>query len=190
MSHYPFMRAIACDNPRIVEDVRIPGFAPLQPGEKICANCDKAFQGRGFSHGRFCSGRCEDNAISREYRQRKREFPQEYFAPSTVLPPPKPEVSPRRLFSVCDRCGEEFSLPPPPEYCWQQIPGGGFRHPEGFLRTPHNAEYCARCGPGVQCCRGCGCTDEEGCPEGCWWVGPGLCSSCGPAAEKEEDGVG
>lgn len=27
-------------------------------------------------------------------------------------------------------------------------------------------------------CRGCGCTDLEGCPEGCWWVEPDLCSSC------------
>jgi hypothetical protein len=31
-------------------------------------------------------------------------------------------------------------------------------------------------GPGV--CRVCGCTDECGCPEGCWWVEPDLCSSC------------
>ncbi len=27
-------------------------------------------------------------------------------------------------------------------------------------------------------CRGCGCTDDEACPEGCWWVEPDLCSSC------------
>jgi len=36
-------------------------------------------------------------------------------------------------------------------------------------------------GPGV--CRVCGCTDEYGCPEGCWWVEPDLCSSC---AGKDE----
>jgi len=30
-------------------------------------------------------------------------------------------------------------------------------------------------------CRGCGCTDDHACPEGCWWVEKGprpLCSSC------------
>jgi hypothetical protein len=27
-------------------------------------------------------------------------------------------------------------------------------------------------------CRMCGCTDLQACPEGCWWVGPNLCSSC------------
>ncbi len=34
---------------------------------------------------------------------------------------------------------------------------------------------------GVQACRVCGCTEACGCPEGCWWVAPGLCSSCAPA---------
>ena len=29
-----------------------------------------------------------------------------------------------------------------------------------------------------QSCRRCGCTDEEGCLEGCYWVAPRLCSSC------------
>lgn len=28
-------------------------------------------------------------------------------------------------------------------------------------------------------CRRCGCTDERGCPEGCWWIEEDLCSSCG-----------
>ena len=27
-------------------------------------------------------------------------------------------------------------------------------------------------------CRVCGCTEARGCPEGCWWVGPNLCSVC------------
>ncbi len=27
-------------------------------------------------------------------------------------------------------------------------------------------------------CEGCGCTTERACPEGCWWVRPGLCSQC------------
>lgn len=30
----------------------------------------------------------------------------------------------------------------------------------------------------VRECRVCGCTDEEGCPEGCYWVEPDLCSNC------------
>lgn len=30
----------------------------------------------------------------------------------------------------------------------------------------------------VRACRVCGCTEERGCPEICWWVGPNLCSSC------------
>lgn len=27
-------------------------------------------------------------------------------------------------------------------------------------------------------CRRCGCTDEEACAGGCFWVEPGLCSAC------------
>jgi len=27
-------------------------------------------------------------------------------------------------------------------------------------------------------CRGCGCTEHFGCPDGCFWVTPDLCSSC------------
>jgi hypothetical protein len=30
----------------------------------------------------------------------------------------------------------------------------------------------------VRRCRVCGCTDEEGCLEGCYWVAEDLCSSC------------
>lgn len=38
-------------------------------------------------------------------------------------------------------------------------------------------------------CLSCGCTDEHGCDEGCWWVAPGLCSSCaGQASGPEELG--
>lgn len=33
-------------------------------------------------------------------------------------------------------------------------------------------------------CRECGCTDEHGCANGCWWVEPDLCSNC-VATEKE-----
>jgi hypothetical protein len=32
---------------------------------------------------------------------------------------------------------------------------------------------------GVRQCSGCGCTDRCGCSEGCHWVGPFTCSSCG-----------
>jgi hypothetical protein len=27
-------------------------------------------------------------------------------------------------------------------------------------------------------CAICGCTDDHACPEGCFWVAPGLCSAC------------
>ncbi|SRR5579859_1347042 len=30
----------------------------------------------------------------------------------------------------------------------------------------------------VKACRGCGCTEDAGCAEGCHWVEPDLCSSC------------
>lgn len=33
-------------------------------------------------------------------------------------------------------------------------------------------------GPQVRTCRSCGCTDEQGCPEGCYWAAPDLCSVC------------
>ena len=31
---------------------------------------------------------------------------------------------------------------------------------------------------GVQACRSCGCTDNYGCAEPCWWAEPELCSNC------------
>ncbi len=31
-------------------------------------------------------------------------------------------------------------------------------------------------------CRVCGCTDEDPCPGGCFWIAPDLCSRC---ASKE-----
>ena len=39
---------------------------------------------------------------------------------------------------------------------------------------------------GERKCRVCGCTDERGCPEGCWWVEDDLCSSC--AGKEQDDG--
>lgn len=49
-----------------------------------------------------------------------------------------------------------------------------------------------------QVCWVCGCTNERGCPEGCWWVERDLCSSCsaevlpaiGYAAALHDAGVG
>jgi len=32
-------------------------------------------------------------------------------------------------------------------------------------------------------CEICGCTEEEACPGGCWWVAPGLCSACAEVAQ-------
>ncbi len=42
-----------------------------------------------------------------------------------------------------------------------------------------------------QTCRVCGCTDLDGCPEGCFWVEEDLCSECTPEALllKLEDGI-
>lgn len=39
----------------------------------------------------------------------------------------------------------------------------------------------------MRTCRGCGCTDEWGCDNGCWWVEADLCSNCvgAPAAIEE-----
>jgi hypothetical protein len=29
-----------------------------------------------------------------------------------------------------------------------------------------------------QTCRNCGCTDENACDGGCWWIEDDLCSAC------------
>lgn len=49
----------------------------------------------------------------------------------------------------------------------------------GIWVCPECGEKIPPPGPGV--CRVCGCTDLYGCPEGCWWVEPDLCSSCAGA---------
>lgn len=36
-------------------------------------------------------------------------------------------------------------------------------------------------------CRMCSCTDEKGCPEGCWWVEDDLCSRCEPKAKALDE---
>lgn len=42
----------------------------------------------------------------------------------------------------------------------------------------------------VRTCRSCGCTDEQACFGGCWWVNddgqPDLCSSCAPDVAEDE----
>lgn len=39
--------------------------------------------------------------------------------------------------------------------------------------------------PCGQYCRVCGCTEEDPCDEGCWWIEPDLCSACGAKLEDE-----
>ncbi len=36
---------------------------------------------------------------------------------------------------------------------------------------------------GVQACRKCGCSDGDGCEEGCTWSEPNLCSACAGLAD-------
>lgn len=38
-------------------------------------------------------------------------------------------------------------------------------------------------------CRSCGCTDEAGCAEGCWWTQPGLCSRCKAGEAEKAAGI-
>lgn len=33
-------------------------------------------------------------------------------------------------------------------------------------------------------CRVCGCSDDDACPGGCYWVEPDLCSACAGAAKE------
>lgn len=35
-------------------------------------------------------------------------------------------------------------------------------------------------------CRRCGCTDDQACEGGCWWVEPDLCSACQDVGELLE----
>lgn len=41
---------------------------------------------------------------------------------------------------------------------------------------PGSIPVCNGCGEKI--CLKCGCTDSAACPERCYWVEPGLCSSC------------
>jgi hypothetical protein len=35
-------------------------------------------------------------------------------------------------------------------------------------------------------CHKCGCTDDNACEGGCWWVGPELCSRCWKAESGDK----
>lgn len=93
------------------------------------------------------------------------------------LPLPRPDPS------VCFRCERRLTAQTfvglPADTSVVSAGGGLVKTPEGeLLILATGAMYCARCAPGVDICRGCGCTDEAGCPGGCWWAGQGLCSHC------------
>jgi hypothetical protein len=91
--------------------------------------------------------------------------------------------SPARDGVSCIRCNTPFTIPPFP-IDWERLPGGGRRHRCGFVVTPRGALYCATCGPTLRFCHRCGCTDEAGCPEGCYWVGENECSACRTKVER------
>lgn len=40
-------------------------------------------------------------------------------------------------------------------------------------------------GEGERRCRICGCTQDNACPGGCWWVEEDLCSACTEKVEKK-----
>lgn len=66
--------------------------------------------------------------------------------------------------------------------CRRNAPTGARSRPDSPLYAewptvqPH--DWCGSFCPDLDECRGCGCTNHHGCPEGCWWVEPGLCSTC------------
>lgn len=37
----------------------------------------------------------------------------------------------------------------------------------------------------LQVCRKCGCTEDDACEGGCWWVESDLCSSCSPSTPAD-----
>lgn len=43
---------------------------------------------------------------------------------------------------------------------------------------------------GERTCRVCGCTDQHGCPNGCFWVADDLCSNCGDVPPARQDDPG
>jgi hypothetical protein len=67
-------------------------------------------------------------------------------------------------------------------------PAAGDGHIHHSLLRRMTAEEAAALAA-VRRCRACGCTDEYGCPEGCWWVAADLCSSCRGAEGGDDDAV-
>lgn len=56
------------------------------------------------------------------------------------------------------------------------------------VTVPAENEAAAEAQAAVRTCRGCGCTDEWSCDNGCWWVEADLCSNCvgAPAVVENE----
>ena len=52
--------------------------------------------------------------------------------------------------------------------------------PDDFAEGPDLAAV------GIRACRGCGCTDDSACEEGCEWVEEDLCSACVAQADAAE----
>ena len=84
----------------------------------------------------------------------------------------------------------------PPRWTWR-APGDGHvlaggRHP----LAPWCALDCPMCWVDDffedvdDVCRGCGCTDSEACPGGCYWIESDLCSSCVRPVENVPIGGG
>lgn len=78
----------------------------------------------------------------------------------------------------CLRCGKEADGNPFSSGPIVIGAGSVVTSDTGWKLNKVGATYCPECAPTVRFCRGCGCTDEAGCPERCAWVLPDLCSVC------------
>ena len=96
----------------------------------------------------------------------------------------------RRLYEYCIRAPlGGLREPVPLKWVPSLSPNAAELIPNGEPKCPHCGDYpyslerCVFCGQRFtkveRRCRVCGCTDECGCPEGCWWIEDDLCSSCG-----------
>ena len=102
----------------------------------------------------------------------KRAVPQEVaLRPSDVA---AGKVSP----AFCGNCKHEF--PTDALYC----PNCGQR--AKWPKAVSGISTVAK-GESERKCRVCGCTDDYGCPEGCWWVEPNLCSRCAVEVDNDEN---
>lgn len=95
------------------------------------------------------------------------------------LPPVQSELVAAVLQRTLEEVDDEHDAYPTPddEANWEQVAQMLCAHLEmtdsGDLSSGGLTEWSA-------VCRGCGCTDAEGCFEGCTWVEPDLCSMCVP----------